>query len=56
MRSTLIQAAPRLSAFVRMSIQSEVTSLVLYFCGDRAQIIAGAVIAIDGGKCAGVLR
>lgn len=54
MRSILIQAAPRLSAFVRMSIQSEVTSLVLYFCGGRPQIIA--VIAIDGGKSAGVLR
>ena len=56
MRSTLMKAAPLSSAFGRMIIPSEVASLVLYLCGDTAQMITGAVFAIDGGKSAGVPR
>lgn len=56
MGSTLMKAAPLSSAFGRMIIPSEVASLVLYLCGDTAQMITGAVIAIDSGKSSGVPR
>lgn len=55
-RQALAATAPLAAAFDRLITPEEVAGLVLYLCADEAQMMTGAIIAIDGGKSAGLPR
>ena len=55
-RQALAATAPLAAALDRLITPEEVAGLVLYLCGDEAQMMTGAIIAIDGGKSAGLPR
>lgn len=50
----LIEAAPLAAAWGRLIAPEEVAAAVLFLCSDEAQMITGAVLAVDGGKSAGL--
>jgi NAD(P)-dependent dehydrogenase (short-subunit alcohol dehydrogenase family) len=52
---SVIRAAPMAAAWGRMITPEEIAAAVLFLCSDAAVMITGAVLAIDGGKSAGIL-
>lgn len=51
-----IGAAPLAASLGRMITPNEVAAAVAFLASDEAQMITGAVMAIDGGKSAGIPR
>jgi 3-oxoacyl-[acyl-carrier protein] reductase len=49
----LMDAAPLPAAYGRLIAPEEVAAAVLFLCSDEAEMITGAVLAVDGGKSAG---
>jgi NAD(P)-dependent dehydrogenase (short-subunit alcohol dehydrogenase family) len=52
----LMSAAPLVAANGRMITPEEIASAVLFLSSDEASMITGTVLAIDGGKSAGIPR
>jgi len=49
----LMAAAPMAKALGRLIVPDEVAAAVVYLCSDEAQMVTGAILAVDGGKSAG---
>jgi len=51
---TLIDASPLAAAMGRMSTPEEIADSIVYLASDRAAMVTGTALAIDGGKSLGV--